>query len=365
MDLQFEGSALRLARLYNELTLEDVATKVGKTRQYIHKLESSPAEPGFDLVRDLAVALRVNPDFFYFGVAELPEESIHFRKLFSTRAAVKSYAMAKAQVFRRLVDYLDAELRLPAIRLPSLPPQSTADVEAAAEECRRQWGLGLGPIDSVIRLAENVGCVVTTFTSISSEVDALSISGLRPIIVRNDAKHSACRQRFDIAHELAHAVLHQGAQTGDRVTEGEAHRFAGALLVPRSMMMKWFPRQRRTNLDWVSIGDFKAAWGISKAGALYRARELDLITDEQYRRGIIHLKTRGEAITEKGDELRELEHPELVATAVDFLRTRRAITMADIAHALHVSLEWMEELVGPMPPECELPANVVHLRRRA
>jgi Zn-dependent peptidase ImmA (M78 family)/DNA-binding XRE family transcriptional regulator len=365
MDLQFEGSALRLARLYNELTLEDIAAKLGKTRQYIYKLESAPADPSFDLVRELATILRVRPDFFYFRPNAVLEESIHFRKLFSTRAAVKLYAMAKAEVFRRLVDYLDTELQLPTVSLPNLPPRSMADIEAAAEECRRQWGIGLGPVDHVIRLAENVGCVVTTFTSISSEVDALSITGSRPIIVRNDAKRSACRQRFDIAHELAHAVLHQGMQTGDRVTEGEANRFAGALLVPRSMMMKCFPRQRRVNLDWASLGDFKAAWGISKAGALYRARELELISDEQYRRGVVHLKTRGEAITEKGDELRELEHPELVVTAVDFLRTRRGITMADIAQALHVSLDWTRELVGSEVPEDDLPTNVVHLRRQA
>jgi Zn-dependent peptidase ImmA (M78 family)/transcriptional regulator with XRE-family HTH domain len=362
MDLQFEGSALRLARLYNELTLEDVAAKLGKTRQYIYKLETSPSDPGFDLVRDLASALRVRPDFFYFASAGVPEEAIHFRKLFTTRAAVKHHAMAKAEVFRRLVAYLDSELQLPAVRLPSVQARSTSDVETAADECRRQWGLGLGPIDHVIRLAENVGCVVTTFTSISGEVDALSIGGPRPIIVRNDAKQNACRERFDVAHEMAHAVLHEGLQTGDRLTEGEAHRFAGALLVPRSMMMKWFPRQRRTNLDWASLAEFKTTWGISKAAALYRARELDLISDEQYRRGVVHLKTRGEAITEKGDELRKVEQPELVATAVEFLRNRRGITMANIANVMHVSLEWIQELVGTISPDSELPSNVVHMR---
>ncbi|ECT1024026.1 XRE family transcriptional regulator, partial [Salmonella enterica] len=41
----FNGSNLRLARLYHELSLEQVAERVGKTRQYIQRLESGSAVP--------------------------------------------------------------------------------------------------------------------------------------------------------------------------------------------------------------------------------------------------------------------------------------------------------------------------------
>ena len=97
-----------------------------------------------------------------------------------------------------------------------------------AELSRDYWELGRGPIENVTRLAENIGVVVTSFKSISKEIDALSLVTKRPIIVRSEAKESVCRQRFDISHEIGHFVLHQGIQTGDRLTESEANLFASA-----------------------------------------------------------------------------------------------------------------------------------------
>ncbi len=362
MDLQFNGAALRLARLFNELSLEDVATMVGKSRQYLHKMENAPSDPSFDVVTSLAAGLKVRPGFFYQTTTPVAEEAIHFRKMFTARAMVKHFAIAKAEAFRRLVNLLDNELQLPAVRLPARGVNSMADVELVAEECRREWGLGMGPVDNMIRLAENVGAVVTTFSSISREVDALSIGGARPIIVRNDAKASSCRQRYDIAHELGHAVMHQGIRTGDRLTESEANRFAGALLVPQSMMVKFFPRPRGSRLDKRGISDFKMQWKISKAALLYRAWQLELLTDGQFRSGMVDLKTRGEAMREKEDDSIEMERPELVATSFDVLRNRRGITMANVAEALHVQMEWLTRLTGPLVfPEAA--ANVIQLRR--
>ncbi|HHR6224331.1 TPA: helix-turn-helix domain-containing protein [Providencia alcalifaciens] len=60
----FNGSNLRLARLYHELSLEQVAERVGKTRQYIQRLESGYALPTKELTNELACVLFVLPDFF-------------------------------------------------------------------------------------------------------------------------------------------------------------------------------------------------------------------------------------------------------------------------------------------------------------
>jgi Zn-dependent peptidase ImmA (M78 family) len=206
--------------------------------------------------------------------------------------------------------------------------------------------LGFGPIEHMTRLAENVGAVVTSFQAVSKEVDALSVALKRPIIVRNEAKPSTCRQRFDVGHELGHFVLHQGRVTGDRVTEMEAHRFAGALLVPRSMMLKLFPRPKWSRLDWTGLRDFKLTWKVSKAALLYRARQLELINDDQYRTGFITLKRTGEAITEREDALVPAEAPELVKRAFFVLAAKKHLQPVQIAAALHVRLPLLQDLVG-------------------
>jgi Zn-dependent peptidase ImmA (M78 family)/transcriptional regulator with XRE-family HTH domain len=348
MDLEFNGAELRLARIFNGLALEEVAERVEKTRQYLHRLETGQATPTEQLLRQLASVLQVEPSFLTNGhTLMIEEDQFHFRKLFTTRAMIKQVAMARGELIGRLVTYLDRELKLPDVRIPAIDNVRTVeDIERAAELCRREWELGLGPITNMNRLAENVGAIVTSFQSVSKEIDALSVAVQRPIIVRNEAKESVCRQRFDIGHELGHFVLHPGMTTGDRVTEGQANRFASALLIPRTMMAKLFPRPRGSRLDWVGLREFKLTWKVSKAAILYRARQLELISDDQYKTGVITLRRTGEAAGEKEDHLISPEVPELLSRSLAVLAEKKAIYAEEIASALRVMPNLVREVIG-------------------
>lgn len=372
MEQQFNGANLRLARVFNGLSLDDLAGQVKKSRQFLHKLETNNSvEPTSELAADLSQHLRVAKDFFYRPpAATLPEEVVHFRKLFTTRSAIKQAAMAKAEIFLLLVDYLDEHLKLPVVSIPTVADVGNADdIEQAAELCRRQWELGLGPIDSMVRVAERAGAVVTTFNSVSAEIDALSYALKRPVIVRNDAKPSACRQRFDIAHELGHFVLHQGLQTGNRLTESQANRFASAFLLPRSMMAAHWPKPKGSRLDWVGMSHFKLSWKVSKAAMLYRAHQLDLIDDAQYKSGVITLRRTGEAITEREDKQIPLERPNMVRQSLDILCSRGGKTPEQVAKELGWSLLLLEDVAGSRLASPDQPsADVVSLaafRKRA
>jgi Zn-dependent peptidase ImmA (M78 family)/transcriptional regulator with XRE-family HTH domain len=348
MDIAFNGAELRLARIFNGLALEEVAERVEKTRQYVHRLETGLATPTEQLLASLASVLQVEPTFFTSGpTLMIAEDQFHFRKLFTTKAMVKQLAMARGELIGRLVTYLDRELRLPEIRIPEVADVHTLDdIERAAELCRREWELGLGPIANMNRLAEHVGAVVTSFQSVSKEIDALSVAVGRPIIVRNEAKESVCRQRFDIGHELGHFVLHAGQATGDRITESQANRFASALLIPRTMMAKLFPRPRGSRLDWVGLREFKLTWKVSKAAILYRARQLELIGDDQYKTGVITLRRTGEATGEREDSLIPQEAPELLARSLAVLAEKRGVYAEEVASALRVLPAFLREVVG-------------------
>lgn len=346
--MEFVGSELRLARVFNACSLEEVSEKIGKTRQYLHKCETGQAVPSPELILDLADSLNVLPDFFFNQTRpQTIEEQFHFRKLFTTRAGVKQVAMARGEMVARLVRALEGHLKFPDVAIPDFgSARSVPEIEEAADNCRRVWGLGMGPIDDMNRLAEHIGIVVTSFKSISKEIDALSVATSRPIIVRNEAKESPCRQRFDIGHELGHLALHSGVQTGDRETESQANRFASALLVPRSMMLKLFPKPRGSRLDWKALSEFKLNWKVSKAALLYRARQMSMITDEQYKSGVITLNRTGEAQREREDHLIRKEQPEMVQTSFDVLLQRKGINVGTLARELRVETDFLEDMVG-------------------
>lgn len=365
------GANLRLARLFHGLTLEDVAARIGKTRQYVHKIETEQIAAPPDALEAIAELTQVDPAFFVTpSPAPVSEEQCHFRKHFTTRSAIKHVALAKGEMFRRFVAGLEEQLELPRTNVPQYDVHSLVEIERAAERCRKHWGLGLGPIQSMVRVAELAGVVVTSFKGVSREVDAYSISAARPIIVVNDEEASACRLRFDIAHELGHLVLHVGLSTGDRKTEGEANRFAGAFLLPRSTFMKEFPRLRGSYLNWQGLSEMKLRWKVSKAALLYRARQLALISDDQYRTGVIRLNRGGEAKVEREDAMIASESPELFVQAVRLGMEHQRMDLDRYCQTFKVKSAVFSEFLPELPtvPEGQSHAvvgdNVISLSER-
>lgn len=356
----FNGGQLRLARHYWGKTLQDIADAIGKTRQFASQLETGKAKPAADdpVVIALAEMLKVSPQFFSKPSGrQIAEEQAHFRKLATTKASTKQTVLARGSIFDEVVEYIDRRVRLPAVDFPDYSGAETSEeIERAAERVRTHWGLGLGPIAHMVRVVERAGAVVAFFRDASTEVDALSITSKRPVIVRNDAKRSPFRQRFDIAHELGHLILHEGHVTGDRKTESEANRFASAFLLPRTTFLKVFPK-RGSRLDWAGIRDMKLTFMASKAAILYRAKSLDLLDDTQYKSAVITLKNRGEAIEEAEDSLVPKEDSEVISQALQVLSNGHGIGVERLANDLSVTPEFLAEIIP-------IPNNVATVRPR-
>lgn len=344
----FNGLELKLLRLFNELSLEDVAVKVGKSKQYIHKLETGLSYPTDELLIELCNIFTVKKDFFYQIHSPLQEDQIHFRSLKSSRQFAKQVVISRAEQLNRLIRFIEENVALPQYLINAVEvdhTQLTGDqIENIAEDFRKQFDLDLAPISNLTEFCEDIGIVVTHFDSISSEVDALSLICQRPIIVRNTSKKSACRQRFDLGHEVGHMVLHNGVTTGDTLTESQAHRFSSALLLPQAMLTTNFPILfKGGRFDWNKMSEFKKIWGISKAAILYRAKQLGLIDDNQYKTGAIHLRVNGEARQESEDIYMPLEIPSLIQDAINIILDD-GISAEKISNELNISIPMLEKL---------------------
>lgn len=342
----FHDSKLRLARLLNGCTKAELADRLNVSRQFVHSLEISEKLPNGDMIAALALALKVLPSFFLSPLhGEVREEECHFRSRRSMSDKLADQIVAYGTMLELLVKYLDVQLTLPKVDFLQLDAETSDDIEQAAEKCRHQWKLGSGPISNMCRVLENAGAIVTFFDSQRHEVDALSIAQARPIVVRNTIKESPGRLRFDLAHECAHLVIHQGIKTGDKGTESQANRFASAFLMPRDSFGKEFPSMSN-RLDWHAIYSLKVRWRVSAKAIIYRAHDLGLINEIQYTTGNRYLHSSGQARNERYDERIPFEEPELVRVAVRTYIESFNVTPAELAARIDVTPAMLNQIVG-------------------
>jgi len=350
---KFLGEKLRLARLLNGFTQQELGKKVCASRQYIHQLEGDK-HPSGDVLAALCEALYVREPFFYTSLNnDVKFEQCHFRKRKTTPVNLANRVCAYSTIFEQLISYLNKYLELPSPNF--LHPHcdsvnfQNVEIEKIAEKYRDHWGLGINtPIKSMTRTLEAAGVIITSFSGVSEKVDALSLNRKYPIIIRNEAKDSPCRLRFDLAHECGHFALHDGIETGDTITEAEADKFASAFLFPRSTFVKEFPRSFMPfkETSWGPIYKLKQRWGMSLKAIIYRAHYLNIINAQQYRAANIRLSRTGQTKKEKFDEAVPLERPELLKFSLNMIETQVGITFVQIAHKLCIYPKMLSIITG-------------------
>jgi Zn-dependent peptidase ImmA (M78 family)/transcriptional regulator with XRE-family HTH domain len=345
-DKVFQGAKLRIARLLNGWTKADLADRLHVSRQFIHALEIGDKPASQDLVAALSLLLKVQPGFFFeMLTTEVREEECHFRSRKSMPDKVADQIISHGTALELIVRLLDQTLSLPVVNFPSIEVHTHDDIEQAANTCRQIWGLGMGPIASMCRVLENAGAVVTLFQGDRHEVDALSMARARPLVIRNALKTSPGRQRFDLAHECGHLVIHQGVSTGDDVTEGQANRFASALLMPKSTFTSDFPLMSN-RIDWQVIYSLKVRWRVSAKAILRRAHDLSLLNAIQYAAGNRFLSQSGQSKVERFDERIPMEEPELLRKAIAAYTQAFSSSPADLARQIGMTPALVEQLVG-------------------
>jgi Zn-dependent peptidase ImmA (M78 family)/transcriptional regulator with XRE-family HTH domain len=366
---KFEPRRLKVARAFHGLTLEGLGERVAASKQYINQLELGTKTPTDDLLDALAAALYVQPAFFFRPPpADISLANSNFRRLRSTKIRDSEQVIAHGVVLDDLLSFVEQFLGLPKANFPSLPALHPLDVERGAERARIHWGLTADlPIDSTVRVAENAGAVVVKFPAIAREIDALSINRPRPLIIRTSEKEKPTRLRFDIAHEIAHLVMHHGPtpiQAGaDARREAEADRFASAFLLPRKPFERGFPRCRR--LDWQCIFALKRQWNVSAQAILRRAYDLALIDAAQYRTGCVYISKQGYRRSEPF-EPDQIETPELLATVLRTLHQDCRMSPSDVATQLGVQTVILAKLLGLPIPDLRTadPATVLDINAK-
>jgi Zn-dependent peptidase ImmA (M78 family)/transcriptional regulator with XRE-family HTH domain len=257
------------------------------------------------------------------GLVDLSgEHSAAFAKALNMPAQLLQQDLRPTRILHRTLPsmpakaraWLDAELALTQLRVGRLLGDAPADIPRhpvssgltlpsdAARTVRRAWGVSHGPVPDVMRLVEDHG--ITCLIRDLSRVRLTAIgdwSPDSPPVLLTDTGAAPRDQRFAMAHELGHAVMHDSPS---REAEADADKFAMELLLPRADI-----RGLLTGVRLWHLSDLEEQWGVSATVLTRRALDIGAITKTHF------IKLRREILDPgTGSERASREHPTLIAT---------------------------------------------------
>lgn len=312
----FNGERLTMARQLAGLKKTHLAALIEMSPASVTAWESGAKQPNRGTVAKLALALKVEPQFFGGGSPPRVNKP-HFRSLRSTPQIAQDEAEAYGKFVSEVAGMLENAVEFPEVLLPDLPvdpDEQTTSPEGAAMEARKFFVVRPGPIQHVVRLAERAGVVVVFSEPGVAAIDAYSLhTATRPIIILNPVKDDYYRQRFDVAHELGHLIMHHDAEPGGKVAEEQANRFASEFLMPAEEIAPFLPAST-AGRAWAQLAELKEHWGVSLAALLYRARALGIMGDVSYRNAMVRMSQNGWRRAEPG-RVTSLEMPSMLPRA--------------------------------------------------
>ncbi|MGV9834307.1 helix-turn-helix domain-containing protein [Nocardia niigatensis] len=365
----FDGARLTLGRQLAFLRKSELAARIGKSPAAVTAWESGAKRPSAATVAQLALSLGVEPGFFAVRPDDVVAAGVtpHFRSLRSTSQLARDQAFAYGRVAADITSSLERHVEFPTPDLPYAPVDSDDNLddspERAAQLVRKSWGIEGGPLGHLVRLLENHGVLVVFSPEQAASVDAYSFdSRARPVVVLNPIKRDYYRQRFDVAHELGHLVMHCDAEPGGRIVEDQANRFAAEFLMPADQIRQVLPASMGGS-TWRTLAQLKEQWGVSIQALLYRARSLGVLNDVSYRNAMTTISTRGWRRSEPG-LMTAIEQPSLLPRAVELLGSE-GIDEAALVDQCRIPAELFRTITSRTPRDTTTATDNVDATRQA
>ena len=334
-DRQFNGERLKIARLWRNISANEMADKIGVKRQTISMYENGKLKnPDIGTIQKISECLNFPFKFFVedFNV-ELEETTTYFRSLLTTNKKYRVEQEEKIKFIAIVYNMLSEYLEFEKVNLPRIPTNATP--QEAANILREYWGLGNRPIENIVYLAESNGLIVTDFETATGDVDAFSHKITSDdmetyLIGYSKNKRTAARIHFDVAHEIGHILLHNWREDLECIDKEEfkeielqAHAFASAFLLPEDEFRKDVSPYA-TNLAYYT--ELKKTWKVSIAAMIRRAKDLDIITADDYSRLMRNMQKQGIRKIEPLDDELVTAEPSLLRQAIKILFDQKVFT---------------------------------------
>ena len=280
---------LILARKAAGLSMSALGLEVGVSANAIKKYEHGDNMPTSKNLLKLAKALNVRSEYFFRPI-KVSLEGVEYRKRSNAPQKlldqINGDVMEQAERWTELLNvYSDSVKPVPKFMLPdSLPAQVSTpnEIEAIADLMRKEWSLGLNPIHDMVDTLESKGImIINTSVEVKKKFDGLAGKIENTPVVVISSHQPGDRQRFTLAHELGHLVLHNCLV--DELDEEKAcNHFAGAFLLPKQAIQEHLG-EKRNALEAQELFMLKHEFGISMMSILFRAGQCGILSERQQR----------------------------------------------------------------------------------
>lgn len=167
-------------------------------------------------------------------------------------------------------------------------------LEKRAAEVLHRTGMLTVPIP-IHLVAKRLGLLLEA-VSLGDEVSGVLVMTGDHGVIGYNASHSPTRQRFTIAHEIAHYILHraegalfiddrtfaafrdQRSSFGADKHERQANAFAAALLMPTNLVLREIEHRHFDLSDEESLSDLARAFQVSVQAMVYRLANIGVLT---------------------------------------------------------------------------------------
>jgi Zn-dependent peptidase ImmA (M78 family) len=190
-------------------------------------------------------------------------------------------------------------------------------------------------------LIEAAGGIVVLCRFGTTLLDGISFrsEGLPPLFFMN-RDVGGDRFRFSLTHELGHMIMHSIPEDEEKM-EDEAHRFAASFLMPAVEIRPYL-----ANIKLSALSRVKSYWKVSIKALIKRARDLKLMTDNQYRwLNVQYAKSFG-----AGEPIPiDVEKPSLLRSMVEYHLRELHYTIQELAAFLSVNKDDLERAYVERP----------------
>ncbi len=326
---------ITIARESRGMVHLELGEKLGISKSGAWRLEQEDIKPSNEILKGLTKFLNY-PESFFYQKGEVLPLFLSYRMRNVVAAKLISQIEANINIYRLNLEQLLSAINYEDIKLPVLDVKKYGSPQECAKQLRKLWKIERGAIKNLSETLEENKVLLINFDFGTERVDGRCTIALDkfPIIVTNRALLGD-RQRFTLAYELGHLVMHLHTNPEyERDLSHEANLFAAELLMPENDIKKDL-----LDLSLPKLGDLKKKWRVSMQALVYRANDLDIISDNNKRYLLQQFNQQNIRRREPKELDIATEQHKLVRDLITQYRSKQKLSVQQIASFFHLEQE--------------------------